>query len=80
MKKILILSGLILGGAPIYGMSKTREEKLRDVAADGNLVRVKTLLKSNPDLHKSDMVGNTALHNAAFQGHIEVVECLLDYA
>jgi ankyrin repeat protein len=49
-----------------------------DAAKDGNLERVKALLKDGPDLVSSkDNNGLTPLHWAAVMGHIDVAELLL---
>ena len=45
----------------------------------GDLERVRAILDQSGDLvHSRDSSGATALHHAAFHGHIEVAELLLD--
>jgi ankyrin repeat protein len=52
--------------------------EIHDAAKTGNLVKVKTLLKDNPDLVVDrDKSGWTPLHWAAQNGHKDVVESLL---
>jgi serine/threonine-protein phosphatase 6 regulatory ankyrin repeat subunit B len=52
--------------------------EIHDAAQNGNLARVKELLKDNPDLvFSADENGMTALHFAAFYGHKDVAEWLL---
>jgi ankyrin repeat protein len=52
---------------------------IHDAAEKGDLQKIKTLLRDNPDLVSSKDVGlgRTPLHWAAIKGHIEVVELLL---
>jgi hypothetical protein len=52
--------------------------EIHDAARDGDLGKVKTLLKSNPDLvFSKDDAGRTPLHWAAGVGHKDVAESLL---
>jgi ankyrin repeat protein len=52
--------------------------EIHDAARDGNLEKVKALLKGNPDLvFSKDDQGETPLHFAANLGHKDVVEFLL---
>ena len=47
-------------------------------AQNGDLKKVKSLLKANPDLvFTKDTSGHTPLHEAAYNGHNQVVELLL---
>ncbi len=56
----------------------TIPNRIQDAAQDGDLGRVKLLLKGNPALASSkDDSGETALHMAAMAGHKGVVEILL---
>jgi ankyrin repeat protein len=52
--------------------------EIHDAAKTGDLVRVKALLKDNPELVSSrDGPDDTPLHVAAQQGHKDVAELLL---
>ena len=52
--------------------------EIHRASQDGDLEKVKALLKDNPDLVSSkDMLGDTPLHWAARHGHKEVAELLL---
>jgi ankyrin repeat protein len=52
--------------------------EIDDAARNGDLEKVKTLLKDHPDLVSSkDSIGQTPLHWAAVGGHKDVVELLL---
>lgn len=53
-------------------------EKLIDAAKQGNLVQLKAVLQSHPELiNQRDSSGATALHYATFGGHRSVVEELV---
>lgn len=54
------------------------EEALRVAAHDGDLEKVKTLLKAGVSCDAADPDGHTALMFAAFNGHSELVLFLLD--
>lgn len=54
------------------------EEKLRQAATDGNLLRVDTFLNQGVDVHSTDAKGTTPLFLAAQHGHQQVVARLLE--
>jgi ankyrin repeat protein len=62
----------------ISGCVTTPEEKLRQAAADGNLLRVETFLDQGIDIQTADARGITPLHLAAKNGHRDVVALLLE--
>jgi hypothetical protein len=63
---VLIGSGLVFGG------------EIHEAAVNGDLEKVKALLKANPDLVSSkDESGRTALHRAVLFGNKGMVELLL---
>lgn len=68
---LILLAALFLASPGFCG-------PIHDAARDGNLARVKALLKSNPALLKSrDDAGETPLHWAAFWGRVEVADFLI---
>jgi hypothetical protein len=63
---VLAWSGFVFGG------------EIHDAAVNGNLEKVKALLKENPNLvFSKDDIGKTPLHHAALLGHKGMVELLL---
>eukprot|EP00162_Nutomonas_longa_P007810 comp18051_c0_seq2/m.31560 comp18051_c0_seq2/g.31560 ORF comp18051_c0_seq2/g.31560 comp18051_c0_seq2/m.31560 type:complete len:160 (+) comp18051_c0_seq2:32-511(+) len=52
---------------------------LIDAAAVGDIEKVKNLLNSQVDIHTKDAQGYTALHHAAGNGKLEVVQMLILY-
>ena len=55
------------------------EQKIIKAAKSGEVQSIKALLEKDPDLiHATDRDGSTPLHCAAWKGHIEIVELLLD--
>jgi len=55
------------------------EKAFYKAVKDGNLAQVQALLKEQPDLvHARDDAKSTPLHWAAWKGHAEVVNALLD--
>src|SRR5215471_13436809 len=63
---------------PGGGNSMAQMEKLIEAVKRGDLEDVKTTLEAHPELvHERDQSGATALHYAAFGGHREIVEQLV---
>jgi len=65
----LLLSGCV---------TASPEERLRQAATQGNLVRVETFLKEGVSIHAADAKGTTPLFLAAQHGHQQVVAHLLE--
>jgi 26S proteasome non-ATPase regulatory subunit 10 len=64
--------------SPKPATPKTIDTRIHDAAKSGDLEKVKTLLKANPDLVSSkDDEGRTPLHSAAANGQKDVAELLL---
>ena len=53
------------------------EKGLWGAASDGNVIKIRELIKKGNDTNASDPYGYTALHYAARNGHLEVVQELL---
>jgi len=54
-------------------------EKLMEAAKIGNVADVRAIARSHPELiNQRDELGATALHHAAFGGHRDVVEALVE--
>jgi hypothetical protein len=67
-----MLAGLFFVAASAFG------DDIFDAAKSGDLEKVKALLKDNPDLvFRKDILGQTPLHLAAWNGHKDAVELLL---
>jgi ankyrin repeat protein len=72
LRRAAILLVVLAGNSLAWG------DEIHEAAMNGDLARVKTLLKDRPDLVSSqDTNGDTPLHAAAFTGQMEVVEWLL---
>ena len=62
----------------LFGVKESLKGDIRDAARDGDLGKMKMLLKGSPDLvFSTDDVGNTPLHWAAHNGHMDVAQLLL---
>ena len=55
------------------------KDELHKAAYDGNIEKVRDILKTNPDRDARDSFGGTALHAAMFQHNLEIVHLLIDY-
>ena len=76
MRRVAMASAITLALVVWGGVA--RAGQIHTAAADGNLEKVKTLVKGNPDLVKAkDDFGFTALHWAAHKGRKDIVEFLL---
>ncbi len=62
----------------LSGCVTAPEEKLRQAAADGNLLRVNTFLGQGVNAHAADERGVTPLFMAAKNGHRDVAALLLE--
>lgn len=64
----------------LEGEAASRETSvpLVDAAADGDLAKVKSLVKDGADMNAKGKHGATALSEAAFHGHLAVVEFLYE--
>ena len=57
-----------------------QSSSIHEAAEDGNLEKVKALLKDNPRwVFRKDHEGRTPLHAAASKGHKDVAKLLMDY-
>mmetsp|Transcript_97647 Transcript_97647/g.188311 ORF Transcript_97647/g.188311 Transcript_97647/m.188311 type:complete len:566 (-) Transcript_97647:108-1805(-) len=77
-------SSIVWGGREPPKAQKSREQQkmdtdLLETAYDGELPGVMKLLNQGADLAAKDGRGNTALSEAACEGHLEVCRCLLDW-
>jgi hypothetical protein len=70
-RAVVLLVALAWGSLAFCG-------EIHDAARNGDLGKVKALLKDNPDLvFSKESAGGTPLHGAAYRGHKDVVELLL---
>lgn len=74
LRLVLSVLALIL----VCGCATAPEEKLRQAAADGNLLRVETFLEQGVNAQAADERGVTPLLLAAMHGHRNVAALLLE--
>lgn len=72
---VITILALIL----ISGCMTTPEEQLREAAAEGNVLRVQTLLEQGVTAQVADERGITPLFMAAKNGHRNVIALLLEH-
>ena len=58
--------------------AKAPDISIYDAANDGNIEAVKQHIAAGTDVNVKDKVGGTPLHRAAYKGHKEIVELLID--
>jgi len=58
--------------------AKAPDISIYDAANDGNIEAVKQHIAAGTDVNVKDKVGGTPLHRAAYWGHKEIVELLID--
>ena len=75
-----LLAGFGLAAPLLEGaVAKAKGQPIFEAVKAGNLDDVKKLLTANPKLAQSkNKLGETALHDAALRGRIEVAKLLLD--
>jgi len=71
MKLILCLSALV------FICAAAPAGELQDAAAEGDLAKVRALIRSSPAAIHARERGTTALHEAARAGHVEIVKLLV---
>ncbi|XP_054021544.1 cyclin-dependent kinase 4 inhibitor C [Melanerpes formicivorus] len=71
---------LLMSGANPNLKDRTGFAVIHDVAREGFLDTLQTLLEFQADVNVEDNEGNLPLHLAAREGHVRVVECLLAHA
>ncbi|XP_075566856.1 cyclin-dependent kinase 4 inhibitor C [Pelecanus crispus] len=70
---------LLINGANPNLKDRTGFAVIHDVAREGFLDTLQTLLEFKADVNIEDNEGNLPLHLAAREGHVQVVEFLLEY-
>ena len=77
MKQLLITIAALL----LVGCGESASDiSIHDAAHTGNIEAVKKHLASGADLNAKDSEGGTPLHHAAWNGHKEVAELLIEKA
>lgn len=71
---------LLINGANPNLKDSTGFAVIHDVAREGFLDTLQTLLEFKADVNIEDNEGNLPLHLAAREGHVRVVEVLLEHA
>jgi len=78
--KLLIttIAAVLLVGCGESQPPEPPDISIYDAANDGNIEAVKQHLAAGTDVNVKDKVGGTPLHRAAYKGHKEIVELLID--
>ncbi len=58
-------------------MQRSPTEQLLDAASRGDVGKVVALIADGADVHGINQAGNQAIHVAAYEGHVSVLEALL---
>ena len=76
IKTLTLVAGLVLSGRAL--VAEELHADLQIAAIAGDVTKVKPLIAAKVDLEAKDMYGFTALQRAAQNGHLDVVEALVD--
>ena len=76
MKSFRVIAVIVCGWCCLLGAS-ARAGEIQEAAAAGDIDKVMILLTARPELLNERHKGTTALHEAARQGHLSVVELLI---
>jgi ankyrin repeat protein len=68
---------LSLGANPNMGIPQGKSSPLMTVAGEGETQLVRLMLAAGADVNYADSVGNTAIAQAAYNGHLTTVKTLL---
>ena len=62
----------------LFAKDRHGQTHLQRAAATGDVIRVTSLIEQGAEVNVVDHAGWTPLHEAALEGHMEVVKCLVE--